>query len=32
MAQVAKSFPDSPVWQTLAFHTSHVEWAELFAA
>jgi predicted acyltransferase len=27
IAQVAKSFPDSPVWQTLAFHTSHVEWA-----
>jgi predicted acyltransferase len=21
-----KSFPDSPVWQALAFHNSHVEW------
>jgi heparan-alpha-glucosaminide N-acetyltransferase len=24
---VAKQFPDSRVWQTIQFHTSHVEWA-----
>ena len=26
LAKVAKSFPDSPTWQLLAFHQSHVEW------
>src|SRR5438046_2657494 len=26
ISQVAKSFPDSPVWKQLAFNTSHVEW------
>jgi heparan-alpha-glucosaminide N-acetyltransferase len=26
LARVAKSFPDSPTWQLLAFHQSHVEW------
>lgn len=24
--RVATNFPDSPVWQTLGFHTSHVAW------
>jgi predicted acyltransferase len=23
---VAKKLPDSPLWQTIGFHTSHVEW------
>ncbi|MBI3866739.1 MAG: DUF5009 domain-containing protein [Planctomycetia bacterium] len=27
VAQVAKSFPESPAWKQLAFHTSHVEWS-----
>ena len=27
ISQVAKSFPDSRIWQWLAFNTSHVEWA-----
>lgn len=27
VSQVAKSFPDSDLWQTLEFHTSHVEWS-----
>jgi predicted acyltransferase len=27
LAQVAKSFPESEVWQKLAFHQTHVEWA-----
>ena len=26
LGRVARSFPDSPVWQTLSFHQSHVEW------
>ena len=26
LAGVAKAFPDSPVWKTLAFHQSHVDW------
>jgi predicted acyltransferase len=26
VSQVAKNFPDSPVWKQLAFNTSHVEW------
>ena len=26
LAKVAKAFPDSPTWQVLAFHQSHVEW------
>lgn len=25
-ARVAKAFPESPTWQALAFHQSHVEW------
>src|SRR5262245_46119452 len=24
--QVAKKFPESPVWQTLGYHFSHVKW------
>jgi heparan-alpha-glucosaminide N-acetyltransferase len=27
LPQVAKQFPDSPVWRFVGFHTSHVEWA-----
>ena len=27
LARVARSFPESPTWQALAFHQSHVEWA-----
>jgi predicted acyltransferase len=27
IASVAKNFPESELWQTLKFHTSHVEWA-----
>ena len=26
LPRVAKQFPDSPFWQTLLFHTTHVEW------
>ena len=26
LAKVARSFPDSPTWQALAFHQSHVDW------
>jgi predicted acyltransferase len=26
LGAVARKFPDSPLWQTLAFHQSHVEW------
>ena len=26
LSRVARSFPDSPVWQALSFHQSHVEW------
>ena len=26
LPKVAKAFPDNPVWQTVRFHTSHVEW------
>ncbi len=26
LSRVAENFPDSPVWQLLAFHTQHVEW------
>lgn len=26
LGQMAKTFPDSPVWQTLGWHQSHVEW------
>jgi predicted acyltransferase len=26
LAQVAKSFPDDPVWRFLGFHTDHVQW------
>ena len=26
ISRVARSFPDSPVWQFLSFHTSHVAW------
>ena len=26
LSRVARSFPDSPVWQNLAYHQSHVEW------
>ncbi len=26
IGKVAKQFPDSPTWQFLRFHTSHVEW------
>jgi predicted acyltransferase len=26
VGRVARAFPDSPVWQFLSFHTSHVEW------
>lgn len=26
LGEVAKAFPDSALWQLLAFHTSHVEW------
>lgn len=26
ISKVAKQFPDSPTWQFLGFHTSHVEW------
>jgi predicted acyltransferase len=26
LPQVARSFPDSPLWRFLAFHQSHVEW------
>jgi heparan-alpha-glucosaminide N-acetyltransferase len=26
LGKVARSFPDSPVWQNLSFHQSHVEW------
>jgi predicted acyltransferase len=24
---VAKKFPDNPVWQTIGFHTNHVKWS-----
>src|SRR5919197_1403532 len=27
LSRVARAFPDSPVWQFLSFHQSHVEWA-----
>ncbi|MBS0262295.1 MAG: DUF5009 domain-containing protein [Planctomycetes bacterium] len=27
LAQAAKAFPESSLWQMLAFHTTHVEWA-----
>src|SRR5437762_4019749 len=27
ISQVAKSFPDNPVWKQLAFNTTHVEWS-----
>jgi predicted acyltransferase len=26
LPRVARNFPDSPLWQTLSFHTSHVAW------
>jgi heparan-alpha-glucosaminide N-acetyltransferase len=26
LPRVAKAFPDSSVWRTIGFHTSHVEW------
>jgi len=26
LPRVARSFPDNPVWQFIAHHTSHVEW------
>jgi predicted acyltransferase len=26
LPRVARNFPDDPVWQAIAFHTSHVEW------
>jgi heparan-alpha-glucosaminide N-acetyltransferase len=26
LAEVAKALPDRPLWKTLAFHQSHVEW------
>ena len=26
LSEVAKSFPNNPLWGLLAFHTSHVEW------
>ena len=26
VGQVARAFPDSPLWQSLSFNTSHVEW------
>src|SRR3954454_20479590 len=27
LSRVAKAVPDSPVWQFLAYHQTHVEWA-----
>jgi predicted acyltransferase len=27
LPRVARAFPDSPLWQALSFHQSHVEWA-----
>lgn len=27
LARVAKAFPESPFWQTLAYHQTHVPWA-----
>src|ERR671936_725408 len=27
LSRVAKAVPDSPVWQSLAYHQTHVEWA-----
>src|SRR5439155_18840162 len=27
LRQMAKNFPDSPVWRFLAFHQTHAEWA-----
>jgi predicted acyltransferase len=26
LPRVARNFPDDPIWQAIAFHTSHVEW------
>jgi predicted acyltransferase len=26
LSRVARNFPDDPLWQAIAFHTSHVEW------